>query len=124
MRRGRGGGSEFDDAFGGVGVLAEEERGVADGADAGDASFGLNTGNEGGALVTVRTFKAKFYELTSVDELGEQAEEGGREAGFADFDGGFEGLAETAEAGFLRAGERWVFHVSGDEGGKRRARNR
>ena len=104
--------------------MAEEEGGVADGADAGHAGLGLDAGDEGGAFVAVCAFKAEFDEFACVDELREETKEGGGEAAFADFDGGFEGLAEATEAGFLRAGERRVFHVIGDEGGKRRARNR
>ncbi len=100
------------DAFFGVGVLAEEEGGVAHGADAGDAEGGLDLGDEIGALVAVGALEADFHELAGLEEAGEFALRRGREAGFADLEGGFEGLSEAAQLGLLRAGERDVFHES------------
>ena len=100
-------------AFFRVGVLAEEEGGVADGADAGDAEGGFDLGNEVGALVAVGALEADFHEFAGVEQAGEFALGGGREAGFADLERGFEGLAEAAQPGLLRAGEREVFHESG-----------
>jgi len=40
----------------------------------------------------------------------EFGEEGGSEAAFAELEGGFEVLAEAAEAGFLGAGQRELIH--------------
>jgi hypothetical protein len=116
MRPGRGDAGktlEGDGAFGGVFVLAEEEGGVADGSDAGGGGVGLDLSDEGGAFVAVGTFEADFHEFAGFEEAGELALEGGGEAGFADLEGGVEGLAEAAEVGLLRAGEGDSFHVWG-----------
>ncbi len=126
MGRWRAGGravSEVYRAFGGFGVLAVEEGGVADAADAEAAAFVGDLGAEGGAFVAVETEEAKFDELVGAELFLQFGEEGGGEAALAEFEGGLEGLAAAAEQGALGAGQRKVIHgKKRDEGrsGERR----
>ena len=91
-----------------------EEGGVADGADADAATFVGDFFDQGGAGVALDADEAEFDEFVVVELLQEFGEEMGRETGFADFDDGFEGLAESAEEGLLRAGENKVVHEGGE----------
>ena len=85
---------------------------MADGADAGAVTLGLNLRGECGTSSAVRVAnKAQFNEIVGPEGATELGEKSGREALFADFNGRFEFLAEAAELGFLRAGEGKVFHV-------------
>jgi len=88
--------------------LAEEEGGGADGADPDATAFVGDLRGEDGAFVAVGGDEAELDELAGVQVFVELFEELGGESAFADFDGGFEGLADAAEKGFLRAGE-WEF---------------
>jgi hypothetical protein len=103
--------------------LAEEEGGGADGADPDATAFVGDLRGEGGAFVAFGGDEAELDELAGVQVFVELFEELGGEAVFADFDGGFEGLADAAEKGFLRAGEREFIHGRGTkQGGGRVAR--
>ncbi len=87
---------------------------MADGAEAEATAFVGDLFAKGCAFVSVEAEEAEFHELAGAEKVLEFGEESGREAGLAEFQGGLEGLAEAAQAGFLRAGERQVIH--GGEG--------
>ncbi len=74
-----------DRAFGGLGVLAVKERGVADGADAEAATLVGDLVAEGGALVSVETEKAEFHEFVGAEKFLELGEERRGKAAFAEF---------------------------------------
>jgi hypothetical protein len=59
--------------------------------------------------VAISAREADFLEFARVEQADELGLRGRREAGSADFERGFEGLAEAAQLGLLRAGERKVF---------------
>lgn len=101
---------QLDGALGWVGVLTVEERGVADGTDAYATTFVGDLVAEGGAFVAIESEEAEFDQLVGAEEFLKFVEKGGCEAAFAEFQRGLEGLADAAEMGFLRAGERKVVH--------------
>ncbi len=74
--------------------------------DADDAGIGLNPGAHRGARVAIGALNVEFDQIASGEEAGEKT-------GFADLERGFAGLAVTAEAGFVHAGERMVSMCKG-----------
>ena len=93
-----------DGAALGVGLLAIEECGVADGAEADAAAFVGDLGAQGGAFVTFGAEKPELHELVGAEEFLQLGEELGREAAAPEFERGLEALAEAAEVGALGAG--------------------
>ncbi len=86
---------------------------MADGADAGAMSLGLDLKRERAARRAINVGdKAELDEIVGAEGAAQLGEEGRREPVFADLDDGIEFLTEGAELGFLRAGEREVIHVS------------
>lgn len=91
-------------------MLAVEEGGLADGAGDGAAAGGGDLIEEGGAGGAVGTVEAQFDELEGVELALKLGAKLGCEAGFAEVEGGFEGLAVAAQGGALGTGESGSFH--------------
>ena len=73
---------------------------------------GLDLGRERGAGGAVRLAdEAELDEIVTAEGPAQLGDKRGREAVFADLEGGIEFLAEAAQFGFLRAGKGKVFHV-------------
>ncbi len=73
---------------------------------------GLDLGRERGAGGAVGLAdEAELDEIVAAEGATQLGDERGREAFFADLEGGVEFLAEAAQFGFLRAGKGKVFHV-------------
>lgn len=108
------GSGQLDLAAGGIGLMAIEKHGVADGADADAAAFSNDFFRERGAFIAFDADEAELDELVVVELLLEFVEELGREASFADFDYGIERLTESAEESLLGASEREIVHEGGE----------
>lgn len=91
-------------------MLAVEERGMADGADAETTAFVGDLVAERGAFVAVEAEEAKFHELVGTEEFLEFGEESGGESAFAELERGRERLSAAAEMRALGAGERKFVH--------------
>lgn len=91
-------------------MLAVEERGGADRAHTDAATFVGDAGAECGAFVAVGGEEAELHQFVRLEVPLEFGEEFGREAAFAELERGREVLAEAAQVGLLRAGERKIIH--------------
>ncbi len=90
--------------------MAVEEGGLAYGAGDRAAAGGGDFFEEGGAFGAVGAVEAQFDEFEGVELAFELGAKLGREAGFAEVEGGLERLAVAAQGGALGTGKRRSFH--------------
>lgn len=91
-------------------VLAEEKRGMADGADAHATTLIGNLGAFDVTLVPIGSEETQLYELVRAECLLQLLQKFGRKPLATDLEDGVEFLAEAAQVRTLRAGERKFVH--------------
>jgi hypothetical protein len=119
-----GGTRQLHAARGRIRVGAEKQSGVAHGPDADAAALVRDPRPQRRPFLAVGADKAQLHQLVGAQQPLQFLEEGGGDAGLADPDVVWEGLAEAAQVGTLGARERKFVHCRSVAGARAAAKPR